>query len=119
MRRREFITLLGGAAVAWPRAARAQQPAVPVVGIVGGGSAGDFAREMAGFRKGLNEAGYVEGQNVTVEHHWSEGKYDRLPALMSDHGRPPRGRHRDTYQQPCRACSESCDQDNPYSLRCR
>jgi ABC-type uncharacterized transport system substrate-binding protein len=84
MIRRDFITLLGGAAAAWPLAARAQRPAVPVVGIVGGGSAGEFAREMAGFRKGLNEAGYVEGQNVTVEYHGLEGKYDRLPALMSD-----------------------------------
>jgi ABC-type uncharacterized transport system substrate-binding protein len=84
MKRRAFISLLGGAAAAWPLAARAQRPAVPVVGIVGGGSAGEFAREMAGFRKGLNEAGYVEGQNVTVEYHWLEGKYDRLPALMSD-----------------------------------
>jgi putative tryptophan/tyrosine transport system substrate-binding protein len=83
LKRRQFITLLGSAA-AWPLAARAQQPAVPVVGVVGGGSAGEFAREISGFRKGLNEAGYVEGQNVTVEYHWLEGKYDRLPALMSD-----------------------------------
>jgi putative tryptophan/tyrosine transport system substrate-binding protein len=84
MKRREFITLLGSATAAWPLTARAQQPAVPVVGVVGGGSAGDFAREMTDFRKGLNETGYVEGQNVTVEYHWLEGKYDRLPALMSD-----------------------------------
>jgi putative tryptophan/tyrosine transport system substrate-binding protein len=83
MRRRSFITVIGGAA-AWPLAARAQQAAVPVVGIVGGGSAAEFAREMAGFHKGLSEAGYVESQNVTVEYHWLEGKYDRLPALMSD-----------------------------------
>jgi putative tryptophan/tyrosine transport system substrate-binding protein len=83
MRRREFITLLGGTA-AWPLAARAQQQAIPVVGVVGGGSADVFAPQVAGFRKGLNETGFVEGQNVTVEYHWLEGRYDRLPSLMAD-----------------------------------
>jgi putative ABC transport system substrate-binding protein len=84
MRRRDFITLIGGAAVAWPLAARAQQPALPVVGFIRDGSADGSARLVAAFRKGLNETGYVEGQNVTVEYHWLEGQYDRLPALMSD-----------------------------------
>ena len=83
MRRREFITLIGGAG-AWPFSARAQQPAMPVVGFVRDGSADGSARHVAAFRKGLNETDYVEGQNVTVEYHYLEGQYDRLPALMAD-----------------------------------
>ena len=84
MRRREFITLLGGTAATWSLAARAQQPALPVIGFIRDGSAEGDARYVAAFRKGLNETGYVEGQNVTVEYHWLEGQYDRLPALLAD-----------------------------------
>ena len=83
MRRREFITLLSVAAT-WPLAVRAQQPAPPVVAFVRDGSPEANARYVAAFRKGLNESGYVEGQNVTIEYHWLEGQYDRLPALLAD-----------------------------------
>jgi putative tryptophan/tyrosine transport system substrate-binding protein len=85
MRRREFIALVGGSVAAWPLAVRAQQPGrMPVVGFVFGGSADVDARYATAFRKGLTEAGYVEGQNVTVEYHWLEGKYDSVTALMAD-----------------------------------
>ena len=84
MRRREFIKLFGGATAVWPLAARAQNPGMPAVALVSTRSREASARNAAAFRKGLNEAGYVEGQNVMVEYHWLEGQFDRLPSLMDD-----------------------------------
>jgi putative tryptophan/tyrosine transport system substrate-binding protein len=84
MRRREFMKLLGGAAAAWPLAARAQQPAMPVIGFMSARAPGDSVHLLEAFRQGLKDAGFVEGQNVTVEYRWAQGDYARLPALARE-----------------------------------
>jgi ABC-type uncharacterized transport system substrate-binding protein len=84
MQRREFITLLGGAAATWPLSANAQQPVMPVVGFLSFGAPGPFASNVTGLRRGLKEAGFIEGQNVAIEYRWAEGQPDRLPALAAE-----------------------------------
>jgi putative tryptophan/tyrosine transport system substrate-binding protein len=89
MRRRDFISFVGGAAAAWPLAARAQRAALPVVGFLYSGPAAERASDVGAFIRGLKEAGFVEGQNVAIEYHWADGQYDRLPAMAAELVRRP------------------------------
>src|SRR5690349_17230816 len=84
MRRREFITLIGGVAVAWPLAARAQQQAMPVIGLLGSATLRERAPSVAAFLRGLSEAGFAEGRDVAIAYRWAENQYDRLPALATE-----------------------------------
>jgi putative ABC transport system substrate-binding protein len=89
MRRREFLSVVGGIAATWPLAARAQQPTMPVIGFLNTSSPDGFAERLRGFRQGLKETGYVEGENVAIQYRWAENQMERLPGLAADLARRP------------------------------
>ena len=116
MRRRDFIKVIGGT-VAWPLAAHAQQPAMPVIGFLSSAAFNTFAEAVSAFRRGLNETGFIEGQNVAIEYRSAKGQYDRLPALAVRSGRPQGFRPRYVRRHPSRARGQSINHDYSDSLR--
>ena len=119
MKRREFITLRRGAALAWPLAAQGQQPAMPVIGLLGGGSPELFVPNFAGFRQGLQEAGVVEGRNAAIEARWARGRLDQLPGFAARPRRPPGGGDRSLPDAPRCTGGEGRDVNDPDRVRHR